>query len=697
MIPALFCCARATLLLVTNRLANETSPYLLQHAHNPVDWYPWGPEALGKARELDRPIFLSIGYSACHWCHVMERESFENEDTAAQLNRDFVAIKVDREERPDLDDVYMAAVQALTGSGGWPMSVFLTPELEPFFGGTYFPPDDRHGLPAFRRVLDGVTDAYRNRRADVAMQGAQLARHLRESVAIPAGTQDPGIEVLERAAARLGASFDAVHGGFGGAPKFPAPMTLEFLLRMWRRSHDEGLLAMVTRTLDRMADGGIHDQLGGGFARYSTDDRWLAPHFEKMLYDNAQLAHAYLEGYRATGNERYATVAISTVDFMVRELGTDDGGQASALDPDSEGEEGRFYVWTAAEVGQVLADAGLDAKAVDALAAHWGVTPGGNWEGRTILTTAAAAPAAEVLAAGRAAMLAARERRVRPARDGKQLAAWNGMALRAIATVALVLGQERHADATRRLVTFVRTNLLRDDDRVWRTARDGRAHTPGFAEDYANLADGLLGAHAATGEPEDLRLAVRLMDRLIADFWDEASGTLFDTADEHDRTVARPRSIVDNATPSANAVAADVLLRLALLTGEADYDRRARSILRAVAPALDRQPSAFGRMLSAVDRSLSAPIDAVIAGEPADEATAELRHAVAGPYAPDLVIAASPPDGSLAGWSLFDAKVPRDGRATAYVCRGYACEAPTTDPREATAQVQRMTLSPVGS
>jgi uncharacterized protein YyaL (SSP411 family) len=681
----------------SNRLANETSPYLLQHAHNPVDWYPWGPEALGKARELDRPIFLSIGYSACHWCHVMERESFENEDTAAQLNRDFVAIKVDREERPDLDDVYMAAVQALTGSGGWPMSVFLTPELEPFFGGTYFPPDDRHGMPAFPRVLDAVTDAYRNRRSDVATQGAQLARHLRESVAIPAGTHDPGVEVLEFAATRLGASFDAVHGGFGGAPKFPAPMTLEFLLRVWRRSHDEGVLAMVTRTLNRMADGGIHDQLGGGFARYSTDDRWLAPHFEKMLYDNAQLAHAYLEGYRATGNERYASVAVSTVDFMVRELGTDDGGLASALDADSEGEEGRFYVWTAAEVGQVLTDAGLEAKAVDALAAHWGVTPGGNWEGHTILTAAAAAPAAEVMEAGRTAMLAARERRVRPARDGKQLAAWNGMALRAIATVALVLGQERHADATRRLVAFVRANLLRDDDRVWRTARDGRAHTPGFAEDYANLADGLLSAHAALGEPEDLRLAVRLLDRLIADFWDEASGTLFDTADEHDRTVARPRSIVDNATPSANAVAADVLLRLALLTGEADYDRRARSILRAVAPALDRQPSAFGRMLSAVDRSLSAPIDAVIAGDPADEATAELRRVVAGPYAPDLVIAAAPPDGSLPGWSLFDGKVPRDGRATAYVCRGYACEAPTTDPQEAAAQVERMTLSPAGS
>jgi uncharacterized protein len=681
---------------MTNRLANETSPYLLQHAHNPVDWYPWGPEALGRARELDRPIFLSIGYSACHWCHVMERESFEDEATAEQLNRDFVAIKVDREERPDLDDVYMTAVQALTGSGGWPMSVFLTPDLEPFFGGTYFPPDDRHGLPAFRRVLDGITDAYRNRRADVATQGAQLARYLRESVAMPAGSQDPTLEVLERAAGRLGASFDAVHGGFGGAPKFPAPMSLEFLLRMWRRTRDEGRLAMVTRTLDRMADGGINDQLGGGFARYSTDAHWLVPHFEKMLYDNAQLAHAYLEGYRATGTERYATVAVSTVDFMVRELGTDDGGLASALDADSEGEEGRFYVWTDDEVTQALAAVDLSGPDADALMAHWGVSPGGNWEGKTILTVAGEAPAPDVLEAGRAALLAARERRVRPARDGKQLASWNGMALRAIASVALVLGHERHAAATRRLVAFVRGSLLREDDRLWRTARDGRAHTPGFAEDYANLADGLLAAHAALGDPEDLRLTVRLMDRLIADFWDEASGTLFDTAEEHDRAVTRPRSIVDNATPSANAVAADVLLRLALLTGEPDYDRRARSILRAVAPALDRQPSAFGRMLSAVDRSLSAPIDAVIAGDPNEPAAAGLRHAVAQPYSPDLVIALAAPGGTPT-WSLFTDKGARNGRPTAYVCRGYACEAPTTDPDEAAAQVARMALSPAGS
>jgi uncharacterized protein YyaL (SSP411 family) len=474
-------------------------------------------------------------------------------------------------------------------------------------------------------------------------------------------------------------------------------MTLEFLLRTWRRTRDEGLLTTVTRTLDRMADGGIHDQLGGGFARYSTDERWLVPHFEKMLYDNAQLAHAYLEAHRATGDQRYARVAASTVDFMLAELGTDDGGLASALDADSEGEEGRFYVWTADEVTRVLTDAGLTAEAVDGLAAYWGVSAGGNWEGRTILTVAGEAPEAGVVEAGRAALQAARSGRVAPARDGKQLAAWNGMALRAIASVALVLGQERHLAATRELTAFVRDHLLRDGDRVWRTAREGRAHTPGFAEDYANLADGLLAAHAALGDADDLLLAVRLMDRLIADFWDEASGTLFDTADEHDRTVARPRSILDNATPSANAVAADVLLRLSLLTGEVDYDRRARGILRAVTPVLDRQPSAFGRMLGAVDRSLSPPIDAVIAGTPGDGEAATLRRAVAGPYAPDLVIAAGPLGGAAAEWPLFEGKVPRDGQATAYVCRGYACEAPTTQPQEAAAQVARLTLSPAGS
>ncbi|MEP7082936.1 MAG: thioredoxin domain-containing protein, partial [Chloroflexota bacterium] len=481
-----------------NRLIDQTSPYLLQHAHNPVDWYPWGSEALERSRAEDRPIFLSIGYSACHWCHVMERESFENPEIAALMNERFVSIKVDREERPDLDDVYMAAVQAMTGSGGWPMSVFLTPDLRPFFGGTYFPPEDRHGMPGFPRVLSSVADAYRNRRAEVDQQAGMLAGHLQSQLAVPAGDRDPERRQLEAAVVRLAASFDERHGGFGGAPKFPAPTTLEFLLRAWRRSADPATLSMVTRTLDAMADGGIHDQLAGGFARYSTDAHWLVPHFEKMLYDNALLAHAYLEGYRATGAERYAEVARSTLDFMLAELLTDDGGFASALDADSEGVEGRFYVWRADEFDSVLADAGLDEVERHALAAYWGVVPDGNWEGVNVLHRAGAGEISpDLVERGRAALLAARAARVRPARDDKQLAAWNGFALRALAHGALVLREPRYADATRRLVEFIEQRLARDDDRLWRTSRGGRSHTPAFAEDYFAVADGLLVAHTA--------------------------------------------------------------------------------------------------------------------------------------------------------------------------------------------------------
>jgi uncharacterized protein YyaL (SSP411 family) len=682
---------------VSNRLANETSPYLLQHAHNPVDWYPWGSEALERARTLDRPIFLSIGYSACHWCHVMERESFENAAIAAQLNADFVPIKVDREERPDLDDIYMAAVQAMTGSGGWPMSVFLTPQLEPFFGGTYFPPEDRHGMPAFPRVLSALAEAYRDRRGEVEAQGRQLAAHLREQLTVVPGGADPTLTALELAAARLATAFDDVHGGFGGAPKFPAPMTLEFLLRAWRRSGDPATLRMVTLTLDRMADGGIHDQLGGGFARYATDAHWLVPHFEKMLYDNAQLAHAYLEAFRATGATRYADVASSTVDFMLRELLTNEGGFASALDADTEGEEGLFYVWEHQAFAAELATAGLDDESTGALATYWGVVPQGNWEGRNVLSVAGPAPAPEVVDRGRPALLAARERRVRPGRDEKQLAAWNGMALRALATAALVTGEPRYAAAARGAADFVRNVLVRDGNGLWRTARDGRAHTPGFAEDYANVVDGLLASYAALGSADDARLAVALVDRLIADFWDDASGTLFDASAEHDRPVARPRSLLDNATPSANSVAADVLQRLALLTGEADYDRRARSILRAVEPALARQPSAFGRMLSAADRALSEQVDAVIAGDPVGTDARALRQAVSRPYAPDLVIAPFGPGSGLHDWPLFRDKLPRDDAATAYVCRGYACDAPTGDPRVAAEQVARLAVSRAGS
>jgi len=669
-----------------NRLAGQTSPYLLQHAQNPVDWYPWGAEAIERARAEDRPIFLSIGYSACHWCHVMERESFENEAIAEQLNRDFVAIKVDREERPDLDDVYMAAVQAMTGSGGWPMSVFLTPELEPFFGGTYFPPEDRHGIPGFPRILAAVADAYRTRRDEVTAQARQLAAHVHDQLHVVAGARDPERQQLELAVTRLSGSFDPLNGGFGGAPKFPAAMTLELLLRTWRHDRDPAKLRMVTTTLDRMADGGIHDQLGGGFARYATDARWLVPHFEKMLYDNALLAHAYLDGFRATGDERYAAVARDTLDFMIRELATPEGGFASALDADSEGQEGRFYVWSDREFRTVLAEAGMADAQVDALARYWDVTPAGNWEGSSILHVSQS-DAPSNLEPGRAALLAARERRVRPGRDDKQLAAWNGLALRALGTAALVLGEERYAAAAGALVAFIRRSLLREGDRLWRTARDGVAHTPAFAEDYACISDGLLAAYAANGDAADLHLAASLMERAIEDFWDAESGTFFDTGPEHERVVTRPRSLLDGATPGANSVAADVLLRLALLTGNADHDRRARSILRAAQPALDRQPAAFGRLLAAVDRSLGQPIDVVITGGPADPRAILLRRAAATPYAPDLVVAPLDPASDIGEWPLF---VGKDGDAEgplAYLCRGYACEAPTRDPARLKDQV----------
>jgi uncharacterized protein len=681
-----------------NRLSAETSPYLLQHAHNPVDWYAWGPEALERAKREDRPIFLSIGYAACHWCHVMERESFENPETAALMNRDFVSIKVDREERPDLDDVYMAAVQAMTGSGGWPMSVFLTPDLRPFFGGTYFPPDDRHGLPGFPRVLASVADAYRSRRSEIEQQAGLLADHLRAQLSVNAGDRDPERRQLDAAVARIGASFDAVNGGFGSAPKFPAPMVIEFLFRSWHRSGDEAVLGMATRTLDAMGDGGINDHLGGGFARYSTDAQWLVPHFEKMLYDNALLAHAYVEAFRATGLDRYARVARETLDFMLAELLTDDGGFASALDADSEGVEGRFYVWPDDEFRRVLADAGVPAGDVQALATTWGVSPAGNWEGVNILhrpASGAGVASSELLERGRAALLAARSLRTRPARDDKQLAAWNGLALRALGHAALVLREPRYADATRHLVAFTVEQLVRDEDRLWRTSREGRAHTPGFCEDSMAVADGLLAAHAALGDAEPLLLARRLVDGALRDFWDADAGTFVDTSDEHDRTVARPRGLVDNAVPSANSMAADVLQRIALLTGEDVYADRARSILRAVAPALDRQPSAFGRMLCAADRSLGEPLDVVVAGDSDAAEARALREVAAAPYEPDLVITSVRDDDPQATWPLYSGKAAGARAATAFACRGHACDEPTGDPARLEALVRG--LSRAGS
>jgi uncharacterized protein len=588
----------------TNRLAGETSPYLLQHAHNPVDWFPWGPDALARARLLDRPIFLSIGYAACHWCHVMERESFEDEGTAAYLNARFVAIKVDREERPDLDQIYMSAVQALTGGGGWPMSVFLTPEGRPFYGGTYFPDTPRHGLPSFRQLLEGIDRAWREQRADLEQSAAQLVGQLAAQSRTPASSGAPVPAMLDEAVGSIERTFDATNGGWGGAPKFPQPMTIEFLLRR-SADNDSRALPMVRRTLDKMADGGLRDQLGGGFHRYATDGIWLVPHFEQMLYDNAQLARVYLHAWALTGEDRYRAVATGTLDYILRELTSGDGAFAASQDADTEGVEGATFTWHSGEIRSALGDdAALFSTA-------YGVTDDGNWEGATILSRVRPSLALaklygmgedEVerrLARSRDTLLAIRARRAQPARDDKALAAWNGLAIGALADAARLLqfapgGAEdaaRYRSAAERAAGVILGGLLDADGRLGRSWKDGRATGQGVLEDYANLAEGLLALYEATFDERWFTTARSLADAILERFADPDGG-FFDTATDHERLVTRPKDVQDNATPSGGAVATGVLLRLAAFTGEGRYREAAERALAAVTAFTARYPTA---------------------------------------------------------------------------------------------------------
>jgi hypothetical protein len=701
-----------------NRLAGETSPYLLQHAHNPVDWYPWGAEALARAKALDRPIFLSIGYAACHWCHVMERESFEDEATAAQLNEGFVAVKVDREERPDLDAIYMDAVQALTGSGGWPMSVFLTPDGRPFYGGTYFPDTPRHGMPSFRQLLTGIAEAWRDDRARVEATADRVTAAVRaEARTAPAPAPaasavigglvgpdgrtplgrpaPPAIDaaLLDRATAGLAATFDPVHGGWGGAPKFPAPMTIEHLLRRFVRAGDTRALAMAERTLEAMAAGGIHDQLGGGFARYSTDGEWLAPHFEKMLYDNAQLARAYLHAWQVTGERRYREVAEDTLDYLLREMTVPEGGFAASQDADTGGHEGATYVWSAAEVRAVLgAEAPLFAAAYD-------VTSGGNWEGQTILrrvsddaelAAAEGQTADEVaarLARARERLFARRVERSQPARDGKVIAAWNGLALAALAEAAAALGRDDYRAAAERAAGFLLGVLHGPDGRLRRSWKDGRALHGAVLEDHADLAEGLLALYMATFEERWFVTARELAEAILARFADPAGGW-FDTAADHETLVARPKSTTDNATPSGGATAATVLLRLAALTGDGRLRAAAEAALSSVAPLAGRYPGGFGQWLVAADLA-AYPIDEVaVIGAPTDPDRAALVDVLRTGFRPGVVIATA--EGQAAATSAVPLVRDRpavDGLATAYVCRGFACLRPTTSPAALEAQL----------
>ena len=668
---------------MANRLAGETSPYLLQHAHNPVDWFPWGPDALARAKLLDRPIFLSIGYAACHWCHVMERESFEDATTAAVLNDRFVSVKVDREERPDLDQIYMAAVQAMTGGGGWPMSVFLTPDGRPFYGGTYFPDEPRHGMPSFRQVLEGVDRAWREQRSEVEGAGVRLVEALVAQNRVSSVAADPTPATLEAATAAIEASFDPRTGGWGNAPKFPQPMTIEFLLRRHVASGDDRPLAIARRSLDAMADGGIRDQLGGGFHRYATDPVWLVPHFEQMLYDNAQLARVYVHAWALTGDSRYRSVAEGVLAYMERELATADGTFAASQDADTDGVEGLTFTWTAAEVNEVLGDdAPLFSEA-------YGVTGGGNWEGVTILSRVRSDAELSAdrgsspdemgarLASARARLFERRRERSQPARDDKALAAWNGLAIGAFATAGRLLGERHWTEAAERAANAIVAGLLGPNGVLRRSWKDGRAVGQGVLEDSTHLAEGLLQLYESTFDERWFTTARALMDRVLERFADPAGGFL-DTADDHERLVTRPKDLQDNAVPSGNAMAAFVLLRLAAWTGEGRYRAAAERAIRTVAPHVERYPTAFAQWLSAIDLALADAVEIAVVGDPAGAATRRLLEPAVSGYRPNQVLAVAA-DGDASAVELLHGRVAIDGQPTAYVCRNFACRLPVTD------------------
>jgi uncharacterized protein len=658
---------------MSNRLAQETSPYLLQHRDNPVDWYPWGAEALERAREEDRPILLSVGYSACHWCHVMERESFEDSETAAYMNEHFVNVKVDREERPDVDAIYMEAVQAMSSHGGWPMTVFLDPEGVPFYGGTYFPPDEGRGMPSFRMVMEAVVDAFERKREEIRERAAGTRARLGAIGLVEPSPEPPETAQMEEAVARLRTSADSERGGFGGAPKFPPASALELLLA--RGEHE-----IVERTLDAMSAGGIYDQIGGGFARYSVDADWLVPHFEKMLYDNALLARAYLHGWQALGHERYRRVCEETLDWMLREMRGPEGGFYSALDADSEGEEGRFYVWTPAQIHEVL---GADAEPV---IDYYGVSERGNFEGSNILHLPGGAGRFSVpggrksapprLDEARRALYEARANRVWPGLDDKRLTSWNALAIAALAEAGAVLGREDYLAAARETADFLLGSLTDADGRLLRTYKDGDARLNAYLEDHAFLLEALLTLHEATFEPRWFARARSLSDEIIARFGDPERGGFFSTSDDHEELIARRKEIGDHPIPSGNSSAAMGMLRLAALSGEREYERQAERVFALFAKPATQHPESFAHLLRALDFYLSPTKEVALVGDDLGEPAATVRSA----FRPHLVLAGGP-EGSREPPLLRDRPLV-DGRPTAYVCENFACQTPVTTPKD---------------
>ena len=670
-----------------NRLIHETSPYLLQHAHNPVDWYPWGDEALRRARDEDKPIFLSIGYSACHWCHVMERESFEDESVAAYLNEHFISVKVDREERPDLDDIYMKFVQSLTGSGGWPMSVWMTADLRPFFGGTYFPPDNRYGRASFMQVLDWVVRAWGGNRSQFLEQAGKFVDFLAAREADDV-TGDVDRKDLEASFLSLEQSFDDEWGGFGQAPKFPHAMDIRLCLRHFKRTGNDRARHLAIHTLDCMARGGIYDHIGGGFARYSTDEKWLIPHFEKMLYDNAMLVPAYLDAYVLTGEERHARVVRETCDFVLREMMTPEGGFGSTLDADSEGVEGKFYAWNPEQLREVLG------HERGTWAANWfGVTDHGNFEhGQSALWRPD--PADEVasrlgvdvdtLAAAMdeasAALFEARAKRIRPGYDDKVLVSWNGLMISAMAQAYQVLGETRYLDAARGAARYILDSMRQPDGRLFATAREGKAHLNAYLDDYAFLMAGLLDLYESDFDASFVEQAIAL-ERIVQDqFHDAERGGYYNTGRDHEKLLVRTKSQHDQATPAGSGVMALNLLRLAALTGDGDYRLRAESTIRSLGKLIDSMPAAFSQIMHAIDWIEVGGVEVVIAGERDGKPVAEMLNAIRGVFRPQRVIALADPGATSGSLPLLEGKDAPAGEARGYLCRDFACQVPAVDP-----------------
>jgi uncharacterized protein YyaL (SSP411 family) len=669
----------------TNRLIHETSPYLLQHAHNPVDWYAWGEEAFANAKASDKPILLSIGYSACHWCHVMERESFENEAIARLMNELFVNIKVDREERPDVDEIYMNAVQMLTGRGGWPMTMFLTPEGKPFYGGTYFPPEDRGGMPGFPRILMGVNQAYRERPADVEKSVTQILTTLQRMSESGQSDRNFSKTIIAESAAKIAQNYDADNGGLGQAPKFPNAGVYDLFLRHHHHSNSERYLEMVTHTLTKMAHGGIYDHLGGGFHRYSVDAKWLVPHFEKMLYDNAQLLRIYCLAFKITGEPLFKSVVDETVGYLLREMLQPEGGFYSTQDADSEGEEGKFFVWTEAEVMRIL---GADAGAI--FCRIYDVTEVGNFEEKNILHPILTLEQAskyfqkdrneieQLIQAAKQKLLNIREKRVKPFRDEKIITAWNGLALSGLAEAIKLSPEPAYIDAARRTIDFVFEKLFRDGF-LLHTYKDGHAKLLGFLDDYAFMAFGLLDIYEAVFDKSALDRAIALGEIMLREFWDEKDGGFFSTGVSHEKLISRAKPIFDASIPSGNAMATQLLLRLYHLTGDDRYYQHAEKVLRSYYDAMESQPFGFAHLLCALDFYLEPPKEVVVVGESNDANMLKLLHNIHSIYQPNMTVQTASPNEPLDKLSpSLAGKVPVSGKPTAYVCHNFTCSAPVT-------------------